>query len=207
MTTTFFVFINGYNVNKKFSKQILLYICPKLKYNVDWDSSTRNLVCVLNRHAYLQLLKCHGRFFWPHGQKIVCQPWQRKYSDNDDYYKKHHVKNENCKRFECCTKPKYKSEVVIPRSRNEFVKPTKRRSSFSYRRSISPLDELKSYARNNGYENDNNGYEDEIFEKEIDYEDNRLEEGEIVENEKCVKERVAMSSLDKRLQNINFAAC
>ncbi|AOT85578.1 lef-6 [Cyclophragma undans nucleopolyhedrovirus] len=85
----FHVFYNGYHVEKRFSQKFLTYIYrsqtaklrttqlpPDLKECVDWHSSTRKQLYVLNKHVYEHLLRCSHRYYWPDGRKFVCRHYK-----------------------------------------------------------------------------------------------------------------------------------
>ncbi|AKN81070.1 Late expression factor 6 [Lonomia obliqua multiple nucleopolyhedrovirus] len=105
----FYMFYNGYNVEKRFSKEYLNFIFrdyiaryhdnnvlwPDFKPNIDWNGSTRKQLCVLNKKVYSKLLQCSNKYFWPNGEKFICRQYknyqQRRHQlQNYDDYRQHH---------------------------------------------------------------------------------------------------------------------
>ncbi|ANF29757.1 lef6 [Catopsilia pomona nucleopolyhedrovirus] len=88
----FYLFYNGFNVEKNFSKEFVAYIyrhqttttlnrrnCSddnNFKSNIDWHYSTRKHLIVLNNRVYKRLLQCDGKYYWPDGKRFVCRPYK-----------------------------------------------------------------------------------------------------------------------------------
>lgn len=194
----YLLFYNGYNIEKKFSKEYLNHIyydqiarcfheknvlIPDLKASIDWDRSTRKQLHVLNKEVYKRLLQCEGRYYWPNGYRFLCRP----YKTRRQGYREHCRLAEHTDNFEKIQKL-HTSNKPHRQKRRRLRSPSSV-ETVKCRHPSTPIpdnwceEELESYARINGY-----------YDRETD---RHLEEGEILENSS------SMGSLDKHLSNLN----
>ncbi|AKR17286.1 LEF-6 [Urbanus proteus nucleopolyhedrovirus] len=71
---SYVVYINGTEVQKKFSKQFINYITDyKIYDDILWEESTRQKLVMLSRFAVDALLKMSRRVYWPNGTLFKCK--------------------------------------------------------------------------------------------------------------------------------------
>lgn len=190
----YLVFFNGYNIEKKFSKEYLNHIyydqiahdfqrknilTPELKTNIDWEQSTRKQLHVLNKDVYKILLLCDGRYYWPNGIRFLCRPYKTR---RQGYQEHRRLSNHSDQRKQYIDKTENRNNNKDRQKRRRLPSP----SSCDTVRYQTPIqddwsEELEIYARTNDC-----------------YEENQLEDGEILE-----KSSSSMGSLDRHLSNLN----
>jgi hypothetical protein len=184
----YLVFYNGFNVEKKFSKEFLNHIyydqvahsiqkknvlIPDLKNNVNWEQSTRKQLHVFNRDVYKRLLQCDGRYYWPNGYRFLCRPYKARRQGYSEHRRlANHV---HSSRGEKRRRIKSPSSV-------DTVKYNRPSTSIPDKWCDDEEDDLERYGRLNGYHD----------EQEI------LEEGELLENIS------PLSSLNRHLSDLNI---
>jgi hypothetical protein len=104
----YYIFYNGYDFEKRFSKEFLNYIyrsnnnncssssssnfCSKkddLRTCIDWNKSTRKQLCVTSEKVYNKLLKCTGHYYWPDGKKFRCYPYKQQRQHQQQQHQKY----------------------------------------------------------------------------------------------------------------------
>ncbi|UZE89790.1 LEF-6 [Parapoynx stagnalis nucleopolyhedrovirus] len=179
----YLVFYNGFNIEKKFSKEFLNHIyydqiahsiqkknvlIPDLKNNVDWEQSTRKQLHVFNKDVYKKLLQCDGRYYWPNGYRFLCRPYKAR---RQGYYEHRRLANH------------------VRTEKRRRIKSPSSVDTVKYNTLSTPIpdkwcddeDDLEHYGRLNGYHE----------EHEV------LEDGEILENTS------SLGSLNRHLTDLN----
>ncbi|ABL75971.1 late expression factor-6 [Maruca vitrata nucleopolyhedrovirus] len=169
----YLVFYNGFNVEKKFSKEYLNHIyydqiahsiqrkiIPDLKNNVDWERSSRKQLHVLNRDVYKRLLKCDGRYYWPNGYRFLCRPYKtRRQAYHEHERLANHTNSIREKKYQRIRSPSSVDTVKYPSSSTPIP------DSWYNNNNNDDDDELEQYGRLNGYHREKEVLEDgEIFE-------------------------------------------
>nr|AFS51998.1 late expression factor-6 [Dendrolimus kikuchii nucleopolyhedrovirus] len=166
----FIVFYNGYHVEKRFSREFLTFIYRSLmvrlkktqlpldlKDSIDWYRSTRKQLYVLNKHVYTHLLQCSHRYYWPDGKRFVCRQY------NDISRRPIRSTAAAVKNCQCDRKQLRRSKVIKVVDKRRRLSNSggslagEAASTLQLLSSPVPADnwcdeELKLYARNNGYD-------------------------------------------------------
>lgn len=72
---TFVFYYNGGNVNKRFTREFLLYVLDTnlVKHHINWDQSGRKRLIVTSRSMADRLLHVNQQVYWPNGELFKCK--------------------------------------------------------------------------------------------------------------------------------------